>query len=204
MIVKQILVLFITVLALGAAVFVGGCTIPGEENETPTATPTATPDGTPIETPGAENETIVQVLSTEGNFTTLVAALQAAGLDDTLEGTGPFTVFAPTDEAFDALPEGMVDELLDDPEGNLTEVLLYHVTTGELLASDVIGMENITTIQGSDIAVNVTDGTVMLDGAEVIQADVMASNGVIHVIDAVMVPPDVTLPGTNETGTNTT
>ncbi len=133
-------------------------------------------------------ETIVEVAVGAG-FNTLVAAVEAAGLVETLQSEGPFTVFAPTDEAFAALPEGVLDGLLADPAA-LAEVLTYHVVAGKVLAADVVGLETATTVQGEDIAIAVVDGTVVLNGsANVVTTDVMASNGVIHVIDAVILPP---------------
>ena len=131
---------------------------------------------------------IVDTAIAAGNFTTLVAAVEAAGLVDTLKGEGPFTVFAPTDEAFAALPEGMVEDLLANPE-QLAEILTYHVVAGEVYAADVVGLSSATTVQGSDITIETGyNGSVMIDGATVITADIQASNGVIHVIDAVITP----------------
>ena len=133
-------------------------------------------------------ETIVDVAVAQG-FTTLVTAVQTADLVETLSGEGPFTVFAPTDEAFAALPEGVLDGLLADPAA-LADILKYHVVSGEVLAADVVGLDSATTVQGEDIAIAVVDGTVVLNGtANVVTTDVMASNGVIHVIDAVILPP---------------
>ncbi|NNC75468.1 MAG: fasciclin domain-containing protein [Acidimicrobiia bacterium] len=132
--------------------------------------------------------TIVDVAVGAGTFETLVAAVQAAGLVDTLTGDGPFTVFAPTDEAFAALPEGTVAALLEDIPA-LTDILLYHVVAGEVKAADVVGLDSATTVQGSDITITIDGETVMVDAANVIATDVMASNGVIHVIDAVILPP---------------
>jgi uncharacterized surface protein with fasciclin (FAS1) repeats len=133
-------------------------------------------------------ETIVDVAVGAG-FNTLVTAVQAAGLVDTLESEGPFTVFAPTDEAFAALPEGVLDGLLADPDA-LAEVLKYHVVAGKVLAADVVGLDSAGTVQGEDIAITVEDGNVILNGgATVVTTDVMASNGVIHVIDTVILPP---------------
>ncbi|MCT8162066.1 fasciclin domain-containing protein [Pseudoruegeria sp. SHC-113] len=132
---------------------------------------------------------IVDTAVGAGSFTTLVAAVQAAGLVDTLKGEGPFTVFAPTDDAFAALPAGTVEELLK-PENKeqLVAVLTYHVIPGKVMAADIAGKKmDVETVQGSAAMVDATDG-VMIDGAKVIQADVMASNGVIHVIDAVILP----------------
>lgn len=141
-------------------------------------------------------EDIVDTAVAAGDFTTLVAAVQAAGLEDTLRGEGPFTVFAPTDDAFAALPDGTVDGLLADPEGALTDVLTYHVVEGEVLAADVAGLDGqeVTTVAGGTFTVNVgDDGSVTLTdatGAEVTvtMTDITTSNGVIHVIDGVLLP----------------
>ena len=133
---------------------------------------------------------IVDTAVEAGSFTTLVAAVQAAGLEETLRGDGPFTVFAPTDEAFAALPEGTVENLLL-PENieTLQAVLTYHVLPGKVMSADIAGQElSVTTVEGSDVSVNATDG-VMVDGASVVTADIETSNGVIHVIDAVILPP---------------
>ena len=131
-------------------------------------------------------ETIVDVASSTEGFSTLVAALQAAELVDTLAGQGPFTVFAPTDEAFAALPEGALDALLADKE-QLTAVLTMHVVAGKAEAADVVGLDSVTTVQGAALDIDTTDG-VSIGGANVVQADVGASNGVIHVIDRVILP----------------
>jgi uncharacterized surface protein with fasciclin (FAS1) repeats len=132
---------------------------------------------------------IVDTAIAAGNFKTLVAAVQAAGLVDTLKGTGPFTVFAPTDEAFAKLPAGTVDDLLKpENKDKLVAILTYHVVPGKVMAADVTGKETkAKTVQGSEITVNGTNG-VMVDGAKVVQADIVADNGVIHVIDAVIMP----------------
>ncbi len=137
---------------------------------------------------------IVETADAAGQFTTLLAAAEAAGLVETLKGEGPFTVFAPTDEAFAALPAGTVDGLLADPAA-LRQVLLYHVVSGEVLAADVVGLDSATTVQGSDIEIAVSGGTVTLNGNVAVTAtDVMASNGVIHVIDGVLLPPSADAP----------
>lgn len=133
---------------------------------------------------------IVDTAVDAGTFNTLVAAVQAAGLEDTLRGDGPFTVFAPTDEAFAALPEGTVENLLL-PENleSLQAVLTYHVLPGKVMSADIAGQElSVATVEGSEVSVNATDG-VMVDGANVVAADIEATNGVIHVIDAVILPP---------------
>jgi len=133
-------------------------------------------------------ETIVDV-AVANDFNTLVAAVQAAGLVETLQGDGPFTVFAPTDEAFAALPEGTLEGLLEDPEA-LAEILTYHVVSGSVLAEDVVGLDAATSVQGGDISIEVVDGGVVLNGSSnVIATDVKASNGVVHVIDQVILPP---------------
>jgi len=133
--------------------------------------------------------TIVDVAKENGNFTTLLAALDAANLNDTLKGEGPFTVFAPTDNAFAALPNETIETLLNNTE-ELKNVLLYHVASGKLMAVDVVNMTNTTTLQGSTIPINVTDEGVFIGDAQIIVTDIEASNGVIHVIDAVLIPPE--------------
>jgi len=131
-------------------------------------------------------KTVVDVAEQAGSFSTLLTAVEAAGLTATLKGDGPFTVFAPTDAAFAALPEGTLESLLADKEA-LTEVLTYHVVAGKVTAADVAGMSPLESLQGSSLTVT-TDGGVAIEGAGVVQADVMADNGVIHVIDTVLVP----------------
>lgn len=130
---------------------------------------------------------IVETAISAENFTTLVAAVKAAGLVEALKGDGPFTVFAPTDEAFAALPEGTVEALLKDTE-KLTAILTYHVVPGIVKAEDVVKVDKAETLQGQSVMVKVSDGKVMIDNANVIKTDIMASNGVIHVIDAVIMP----------------
>jgi uncharacterized surface protein with fasciclin (FAS1) repeats len=132
---------------------------------------------------------IVDTAVSAGSFKTLVAAVQAAGLVDTLKGAGPFTVFAPTDEAFAKLPAGTVEDLLKpENKDKLAAILTYHVVSGKVMAADVAGKETMAkSVQGSEIKVNGMDG-VMVDGAKVVQADIAADNGVIHVIDTVIMP----------------
>jgi transforming growth factor-beta-induced protein len=138
----------------------------------------------------AEAKDIVDTAVGAGSFKTLVAAVQAAGLVETLKGAGPFTVFAPTDEAFAKLPEGTVESLLK-PENKekLVAVLTYHVVPGKVMAADVVKLTEAPTVQGSKAKVKVVDGTVMIDAAKVVKTDIETSNGVIHVIDAVILPP---------------
>ena len=130
---------------------------------------------------------IVDTAVSAGSFKTLVAAVQAAGLVDTLKGAGPFTVFAPTDEAFSKLPAGTVDSLLKDiPQ--LTKILTYHVVSGKVLSSDVVKLDKATTVQGSDLTIDASSG-VKVNGSMVVKADIEADNGVIHVVDMVLLPP---------------
>ena len=138
---------------------------------------------------------IVGVAVDAGSFTTLVAALKAAGLVETLQGKGPFTVFAPTDAAFAKLPKGTVEALLADKE-QLTAILTYHVVPGKVTAADVIrmGKGNPATVNGQTLAIMVQSGKVYVNDATVVSADVMATNGVIHVIDTVVLPKKATAP----------
>lgn len=132
---------------------------------------------------------IVEVAVEAGQFTTLAAALEAADLIDTLKGEGPFTVFAPTDDAFAALPEGTVASLLQ-PENReqLIAILTYHVVPGKVTAADVVKLDEATTVNGAPVAITVTNGSVSVNDATVVAADVDASNGVIHVVDTVIIP----------------
>ena len=129
---------------------------------------------------------IVDTAVAAGNFKTLATALTAAGLIDTLKGAGPFTVFAPTDEAFAKLPAGTVEALLKD-KAKLTAILTYHVVPGKVMAADVVKLKEAKTVQGQSIKIDATKG-VMVDGAHVVKADIVCSNGVIHVIDSVILP----------------
>ncbi|MEM9774313.1 MAG: fasciclin domain-containing protein [Chloroflexota bacterium] len=177
---------------------------------TPEPEPTATPEPVPTEEPAPEptpepepteeemmeeemeSSTIVDVAVADGRFQTLVAAVTAADLVETLSGEGPFTVFAPTDDAFAALPEGTVEGLLEDPSGALTDVLLYHVVSGAVPAETVVGLDSATTVGGSDVSIAVVDGGVVLnDSVNVVITDIMTDNGIIHVIDAVLLPPSM-------------
>ena len=138
----------------------------------------------------AEAGTIVDVASSTEGFSTLVAAVNAADLGGTLSGQGPFTVFAPTDEAFAALPAGVLDALLlPENKATLAKILTYHVVPGQVLAADVTDGD-VATVEGQNVTFSTANG-VTVNGAKVVQADVMASNGVIHVIDTVILPPDV-------------
>lgn len=146
------------------------------------------------ETMAQEVGDIVAVASANPDFSTLVAAIQAAGLVETLQGDGPFTVFAPTNAAFDALPAGLLDKLLlPENVDALTAILTYHVVPGLVMSADVTAGD-VATVEGSTIAI-ATDGGVTVNGANVVTVDVAASNGVIHVIDQVIVPPSVDVAG---------
>ncbi len=132
---------------------------------------------------------IVDIAVADGRFQTLVAAVQAADLVDTLKSEGPFTVFAPTDEAFGKLPEGTVEGLLNDVP-TLKNILLYHVVSGKVMAADVVGLTSADTVLGKPVAVSVEGDNVMINESQVVIADIEASNGVVHVIDAVLLPPE--------------
>jgi len=131
---------------------------------------------------------LVQTAISAGNFTTLVTALTEADLVSALEGDGPFTVFAPTDEAFNKLPKDVLNNLLKDKEA-LKNVLLYHVVSGDITSNQITDLNEAKTLNGSDIKIKVDDGKVMVNNSQVVGADVMASNGIIHVIDTVLLPP---------------
>ena len=124
-----------------------------------------------------------------GHFTTLVAAVKAAGLVDTLKGPGPFTVFAPTDEAFAKLPPGTLESLLKpENKAKLQKILTFHVVAGKVMAADVMKLSSAKTVEGENVTINMKNGGVMVDNAHVTKTDIMASNGVIHVIDTVLLP----------------
>lgn len=144
----------------------------------------------PAETTTTEAVASVDIVDTAvaaGNFTTLVKAVQEAGLVETLKGPGPFTVFAPTDEAFAKLPAGTLEGLLAD-KAKLTAVLTYHVVSGAVTSADVAGLKSAKTVQGAELTIDTSNG-VKINDATVIKADIKASNGVIHVIDTVLLPP---------------
>ncbi|MGD9141639.1 MAG: fasciclin domain-containing protein [bacterium] len=132
---------------------------------------------------------IVDIAIKDGRFETLVAAVKAADLVETLKGEGPFTVFAPTDDAFAKLPPGTVEGLLEDVP-KLKNILLYHVVAGKVMSSDVVKLDSAKTALGENVMIKVVDGKVMINDAQVIVPDIEASNGVIHVVDTVILPPD--------------
>lgn len=139
------------------------------------------------ESPAAAKSDIIETAVAAGSFATLAKAIDAAGLTETLKGQGPFTVFAPTDEAFANLPKGTLDALLKD-KAKLVATLTYHVVPGTVASSEVVGMSSAKTVNGKEVAIKAKGGKVLIDNATVIQADIAASNGVIHVIDQVLMP----------------
>ncbi|NSW54206.1 MAG: fasciclin domain-containing protein [Anaerolineae bacterium] len=184
-------------LVLLIVLVIGACTQAAPEPTAPVVEepaaeePTAEPTPVPTEEPEPTDmppSTIVDLAVADGRFTTLVAALEAAELVETLQGEGPFTVFAPTDDAFAKLPEGTVEALLADIP-TLTSILLYHVVAGEFKAADVTELSYATTVNGEDVLIKVTDAGVFVNDAQVIITDIIADNGVIHVLDTVILPP---------------
>lgn len=139
-----------------------------------------------------DGEDIPALIAANGNLTTLGTAVETANLTEALSAEGPFTVFAPTDQAFEALPPGILDILINDTEA-LTDVLTYHVVNGTYMAADLAGVSTLTTLQGDNLTVNATDAGVQVENATVIEADVAASNGVVHLIDAVLLPAPLVL-----------
>jgi uncharacterized surface protein with fasciclin (FAS1) repeats len=137
--------------------------------------------------PGTKD--IVDTAVAAGNFKTLVTAVKAAGLVDTLKGEGPFTVFAPTDEAFAKIPEDKLQALLKDKKA-LTAVLTYHVVSGKVMAADVVKLDSAKTVQGQSLGIVTKDGKVTINGVNAVKTDIVCKNGVIHVIDAVLMPPE--------------
>jgi uncharacterized surface protein with fasciclin (FAS1) repeats len=138
---------------------------------------------------GYHSKSIVDTAAKAGSFNTLVAAIKAADLADTLNGEGPFTVFAPTDDAFAKLPEGTLETLLKpENKARLQAILTYHVVPGRVMAKDVAGLNSAATVNGKNFTISNNNGTVMVDNAKVLKTDIISSNGVIHVIDSVILP----------------
>ena len=178
----------IAVVSIAAALTLSACS--SSSDEATTAETTSAAEEVEVMEEEAGTGTIVEVASSTEGFSTLVAAVSAAGLVDTLNGEGPFTVFAPTDDAFAALPAGVLDALLlPENKDVLTQILTYHVVPGQVMAADVTDGE-VATVEGQSVTLSTADG-VTVNGAKVIQADVVTSNGVIHAIDAVLLPPGV-------------
>lgn len=175
-----------------AALTISGCAATEEAPEV--VEETVMEEAPAVTEPEAEAEApgdVVEVAIANGSFETLAAVLTAAGLVETLQGAGPFTVFAPTDAAFAALPEGLLEALLlEENKDVLVEILTYHVVSGEVLAADVT-TGDVVSLEGSTIAIDITNGVVLNGSATVVTADVKASNGVIHVIDTVILPEGV-------------
>lgn len=179
--------------AIAAVIVLSGCSSADdtESATSPAATAEASPEATEDAEAGAEEPgTIVDVAAGSDDFSTLVAAVEAGGLVETLSGEGPFTVFAPTNAAFEALPAGVLDALLlEENQPVLVKILTYHVVAGEV-TSDQITPGDVATVEGQNVTVG-TEGGVTVNDANVVAADVDASNGVIHAIDAVLIPADV-------------
>ncbi|HSL43399.1 MAG TPA: fasciclin domain-containing protein [Anaerolineales bacterium] len=178
------------------ALVLAACASPSTSTPAPTSMPepTSTPEPTAAPTEEPASQTIVEIAAADGRFSTLVAAVEAAGLAETLSGEGPFTVFAPTDDAFAALPDGTLDSLLmPENKQQLTDILLYHVVPGKVMAADVAGLDGQmadTALEGQQIAIKVDmDNVYLNENTQVIITDIEASNGVIHVIDSVLLPP---------------
>jgi uncharacterized surface protein with fasciclin (FAS1) repeats len=181
-------------LGLASVLVLAAC---GDDDDDAAATTEAAEETTtePEQTTRTEAEaeaeaagTIVDIAAGDPDFSTLVTAVQAAGLAETLSGPGPYTVFAPTNAAFNALPAGTLDTLLADPQGALTPVLTYHVVEGAVMSSDLASGQ-VPTVNGAPVDVVVNGGAVTVNGANVVTADIEASNGVMHVVDAALVPP---------------
>ena len=179
--------------AMMSGTAMSGTAMSGTAEATADAMMSGTAEATSAAGTSATGNSIVDVAKSQGNFTILLTALQATGLDKTLAEAGTYTVFAPTDEAFAALPQGTLEKLLADP-ATLTKILSYHVVQTDMKATDVAKATTIPTLEGQSIKVTVSGSTVTLnDSAKVTTADVATSNGTIHVIDKVLLPPDVTL-----------
>jgi uncharacterized surface protein with fasciclin (FAS1) repeats len=174
----------VTLAVLGfAATSLVSCNAPKEGGEETTDTTVVAP--VEVEAP----KTVVDIAVGSADHTTLVAAVTAAGLVETLSGTGPFTIFAPTNAAFDALPKGTVEGLLKpESKDKLTAVLTYHVVAGNVLSSQLTDGQKVKTLNGQELTVAIKGGVVTINGAKVIAADLAGSNGVIHVVDGVILP----------------
>jgi uncharacterized surface protein with fasciclin (FAS1) repeats/TRAP-type C4-dicarboxylate transport system substrate-binding protein len=189
---KALILGLVLVFALGVVVVACG---EGEETTTTAAPATTAP---PTTAAGAKD--IVDTAVAAGSFNTLASLLTAAGLVDTLKGDGPFTVFAPTDDAFAAVPQETLDSLGADPKGALTQVLTYHVVPGKVMSTDITDGMEATTVEGSTVKFSIKDGMVYVNDAKVVQPDIITSNGVIHVIDSVLIPPDLAAGTTTTVG----
>ncbi len=201
---KKRIFLILAVL-ITATILCAGCTTQNPAPVTPTPVPSVTTEMTtaPVTTEvttvpvttvitvtptKAAGTTIMDALVADGRFTTLVTALKAAQLDGNLSGSGSFTVFAPTDDAFKKLPGGTIDSLLKDPKGQLTDILLYHEVNRKLMAADIMRMGSINTIEGQSLLVGVSNGVTTVNNAKITTTDITCSNGVIQGIDTVLAP----------------
>jgi uncharacterized surface protein with fasciclin (FAS1) repeats len=181
-----LLVLTVVAVAITAAAC-GGSTTTTTAAPGTTMAPTTTAGGAA----GATKD-IVDTAVAAGSFKTLASLLTSAGLVDTLKGAGPFTVFAPTDDAFAKVPQATLDALGADPKGALAKVLTYHVVPGKIMAADIKDGMKVKTVEGTELTFSIKNGDVYVNDAKVVTPDVGASNGVIHVIDSVLIPPDLT------------
>ncbi len=165
-----------------------------------TAAVGAAQNETSITGAGAFEQDIVEVATADGDFNTLVSALQSARLNDTLSGPGPYTIFAPTDAAFAKLPREQLNELINNESqrNTLRRILTYHIVPGKVMSSDLMNGTMLRTMEGADLRVTIDAGRVMVDGANVVQPDINASNGVIHAIDTVLMPPAISAVGRAE------
>jgi uncharacterized surface protein with fasciclin (FAS1) repeats len=173
-------------IAIVAVLVVGGFWLFSGSNDE-TEEETQAPETSQQEVQEQTQPNIVETAASNPDFSTLVTAIQAAGLEEALSGEGPFTVFAPTNAAFDALPEGTLEDLLDNPD-QLANILQYHVVSGEVLAEQVVNLDSATTLNGQDVSIRTENGNVFVNDAQVTTTDIRTSNGVIHVIDSVLLP----------------
>ena len=180
-------ILKLTAAFFAAALLVGACSSDSDDESSSTTEASAETTVAPAEDDAAAEANIVETAVAAGDFTTLVTAVEAADLAGTLSGEGPYTVFAPTDAAFDALPAGTLDDLLADPEA-LANVLTYHVVDGDVMAADLSDGMEVEALNGETLTITIDGDTVKVNDATVTTADIVTSNGVIHVIDTVLVP----------------
>jgi uncharacterized surface protein with fasciclin (FAS1) repeats len=176
--------------AAGAAALVlaaAACSSDDDTSATDTSVGDTTTTAQEASDEAPSDPTIVDIAAGEEDFSTLVSAVTAAGLVDTLSGSGPFTVFAPTNAAFEAIPEADLNSILAD-EDQLTEILTYHVLPGEVLSTDLQPSQSPATVQGDSVDIEVADGQATINGCNIVTTDIQASNGVIHVIDCVLTP----------------
>ncbi len=184
-------VLPIAALALAAGLALAGCSSSADSTSATSAAPSPTMAASEAAAAPAAAGDIIDIASTTKGFSTLAAAVTAAGLVDTLKGTGPFTVFAPTDAAFAALPAGILDALLlPENRDALIKILKYHVVAGAVMSGDITDGQ-VATLEGQKVTLSTDNGNYYVEAGTVVQADVVGSNGVIHAIDVVLLPPDV-------------